>query len=113
MSEKIPTLGKVWLIFLTVVQVISAVINLVAGFVNPLFFLIALLCVGAVVSLVFILQGKGKNYLISYCACYGIATVVSNFFADTVDTAKAVGLVIGLVINFALTYLAAKNTIEK
>lgn len=110
MSKKIPTIGKVWLILMIVIQSIAIVINGIAGFVSPLFFIIAACEILAVVSLVMLLLGKGLPFFITYCIGYGAATIVVQLLSD-VSTAYFTGTIIGLAINFALTYLSVKNTI--
>ena len=113
MSKEIPTIGKVWLIFLTVVQSIAIVTSVIAGFVNPLFFIAGVCEVLAVVSLIMLLLGKGLPFFITYCIGYGAGTIVAQLSGNTdSSTAFFAGTIVGLVINFALTYLAVKNTIK-
>ena len=97
-----------------VIQSFAVVTNIIAGFVNPLFFIVAVLEIGAVVSLVMLLIEKGLPFLISYCACYGIASIVSQLIGGKeVSAVFIVGFIIGLAVNFGLTYLSAKNTFTK
>lgn len=112
MSKNIPTIGKVWLILMLVIQSIAIIINVIAGFVNPIFFIVAVCEILAVVSLVMLLIGKGLPFLITYCVGYGAGTIISQFFGNSdASTAFLAGTIVGLVINFALTYLSVKNTI--
>ena len=118
MSKKIPTIGKVWIIAMIVIQFIGAISSIVAGFTNPVYIIPAILEIGAVVSLVMMLIGKGLPYFISYCACYGVGAIVSQL-ASWNNTAPAYvvgfifGFIVGLAVNFSLTYLSAKNTFSK
>ena len=120
MSEKIPTIGKVWLIAMAVIQGIGIITNVMAGFVStPLFFITAALEAGAVVGAVFMVLGKGLPFYILYSICYAAATIIVQFINPANDTATStfvstmVGTVIGLGINLLLTFLAAKNTFKK
>lgn len=114
MSKDIPTIGKVWLIAMAVIQSIAIVTSVLAGFVNPLFFVAAACEALAVVSAIMLLIGKGLPFFITYCVGYGVATVVAQLAGNSEEaTSFYIGLVIGLAINFCLTYLAAKNTFKK
>ena len=115
MSNKIPTIGKVWLILMLAIQGIGAVIALVAGFVSPLFFIAAALEISAVVALVFLLLGKGLPFYILYCVSYGVGSIISQIANPKQELTPAfmIGFAIGLAINFALTYLSVKNTLKK
>lgn len=120
MSEKIPTIGKVWLIAMAVIQGIGFITNIMAGFVStPLFFITAALEVGAVVGAVLMVVGKGLPFYILYSVCYAVATIIVQFINPANDTTTTtfvstmIGTVVGLAINLLLTFLAAKNTFKK
>ena len=118
MAKKIPTIGKVWLILMIVMQSFAMVTCIISGFVDPIYFIGAALEILAVVSLVMLLVGKGLPFFITYCIGYGAGTIIVQLLnskvADTELTAAfMIGVVIGLVINFGLTYLSVKNTLKK
>ncbi len=114
MSNKIPILGKIWIIAMIVIQSLGAAAGLLAGTVSSLFFLLAVVEIVVVVCAIMLLLGKGLLPYIGYCISYSVAKIASPIIAGKeTPAAFIVGTIIGLALNLAVTYLAAKNTFSK
>lgn len=114
MSNKISTIGKIWLIFLMVLAAVGIVTNLMAIGNGIIYLISALMCAGELFGLIYLMRGKGSIYLFIYGGCY-LVNAVLTIITGTEDktTSYYVGFVLGIVINVGLTYLACKNTFEK
>ena len=100
MSKKISTIGKVWLIFLIVLSGFGVVSNLIAASSGIIYLVSAIACAGELFGLIYLIQGKGINYLYVYGGCYlvnGVLVLIANSANNT--TSYIVGYVIGIAIN--------------
>ena len=112
MSNKISVIGKIWLIFLIIVAGVGVVTNLMAVKDGIIFLVSALACAGELFGLIYLIQGKGINYLYVYGSCYLVNGVLVLIATSDFTVAYVVGFIIGLFINISLTYLACKNTFK-
>ena len=113
MSNKISTLGKVWLIFLAILAGAGVITNLMAIGNGIIYVISALACAGELFGVIYLLRGKGINYLYVYGGCYLVNGVLSLISGTNEQSASfIVGFIAGLALNISLTYLAAKNTFK-
>lgn len=113
MSEKIPTIGKVWLIFILVIASIGVISNALAINAGYIYIISTLACIGEVVALVYMLKGKPLPYLYLYIGCYLINAILVVSLQNNYSAPSVVGYIIGLLLNIGLTYSSIKNTIDK
>lgn len=113
MSKEIPTLGKVWLIFLAVVAAIGIISNFAAVGSGIIYLVSALACVAELVGLVFMLKGKGLPYYCLYGAAYIVNAVLVGIASSNVNASWFIGFIIGVCLNLGLTYLSVKKTLSK
>ena len=120
MSEKIPTIGKLWLIAMAAINGLGIITNIVSGFTStPLFFITAALEVGVTLGLVMMVLGKGLPFYIIYTISYIPAAIVIQYInpANNPSSSTFVSImiqtVVVIVVNLVLTFLSAKNTFKK
>ena len=113
MSNKIPTIGKIWLVFLIVISSIGIVANILEAKNGIIYVISALACVGELFGTVYLIRGKGINYFYVYVASYLVNGILSIITGTDYSISFIIGFVFGLLINVSLTYLAAKNTFKK
>ena len=112
MSKKISTLGKVWLIFLIILSSAGVVGNLVSIKDGIVYLVSALACAGELFGAIYLIQGKGINYLYVYSGCYIVNGILSLVTGSDQSISYIIGFILGIFINIGLTYLAAKNTFK-
>ena len=114
MSNKISTIGKVWLIFLLVLASFGTVTNLLVAGKGIVYLIFFIACAGEVYGLIYLLKGKGILYLCIYGASY-IVNAILNIIVDSNNQTipYIVGFIFGIFINIGLTYLATKETFKK
>lgn len=113
MSKEIPTIGKVWLIFISVIATVGVVSNLLVVKEGLIYLLSAAACAGELVGLIFMLKGRGLNYLYLYSGCYALNAILVATLQNNISVSWLVGFLIGIAINICLTYLSIKSTIKK
>ena len=113
MSKKIPTIGKVWLIFLIILAAVGVVSNLMYVGENIIYLVSALACAGELFGVIMLLRGKGINYLYIYGGCYLVNAVLTATLGTENSVPYYVGFILGIALNVGLTYLATKETFKK
>ena len=113
MSKKIPTAGKIWLIFVAVLATVGIFANAASAGKGILYIISAIACLGELFGLVYLLKGKGITYLYVYAGSYIVNAVLTAIASNEVTPAWFVGFVIGVAINIGLTYLSTKETFKK
>lgn len=118
MSKQIPTLGKVWLIILLILQVLGAISTLTLYNKSVLYIALAGVAAIEAILIFLLLKGKGKTVFIAFLICHFLNAALTLYLQDIVKEANMVvpliiGTIIGLAINYGLTYLSVKNTLTK
>ena len=113
MSDKISTLGKIWLILVMILSALGIITNLLAVGSGIIYLVSALMCGLELFGLIYLIKGKGITYLYLYGVGYIVNAIITLVMTADKTTSYYVGFVIGIAINIGLTYLACKKTFNK
>lgn len=118
MSKQIPTLGKVWLIILLILQVLGAILSFTLYNKNILYIALAVATAIEAILILLLLKGKEKTIFVAFLVCHFLNEALSLYLQNIVKESNMtasliIGTIIGLAINYGLTYLSVKNTLTK
>jgi len=116
MSEKISKLGMVWLVLLCIEVAVMLVLNVVSE-ASLMMRLVGIIAYGGtLVSLIFLIRGRGIKYFISYTICFVISyllLMIPDLVRFNEFDLENIPSLILVVVNILLTYWATKGTFLK
>ena len=112
MSREITRTGRFWLMLMILMGILGFFSNILYLNKGLIYLIMSLICIMEIISLFFLLKGRGLIYYIFYIITYSIDAILVKVALGHTNTKDIISTIIGIIINIGLTYLAVKRTIK-